>query len=197
MSGAQGVRQAPVDSKRHVLDVAEELFLREGIRASGVDTISAAARVAKTTLYRHYPSKDDLVLAYLRRRDEIHFAWLDEALTRHADGDPAARLDAVIDLIASAVTMSGFTGCPFLNAAAEFPDADHPVRQVVAAHKQKVVDLFTTLAREAGCASPRELASCLALLTDGSYEAGRVLGPAGPVASYGPTAHRLVAEARR
>ncbi len=184
-----------VDIRTHVLDVAEALFLREGVRATGVDTVSAQARVAKTTLYRHYPSKDDLVVAYLGRRDRIHFDWLQVALDLHP-GDAGAQLAAVIDLVAGVVMAPGFAGCPFLNAAAEFADPAHPARLAVAAHKTRVVNKFAELASGADARQPRILAAELALLTDGAYEAGRVLGPDGPARTYRDAAQSLLARRR-
>lgn len=189
MSTRSGTR----DSRGHVLDVAEALFLREGVRATGVDTISAEAAVAKTTLYRHYPTKDDLIRAYLHRRADAYFAWLRQATESHVD--PRAQLDAVVDLYAEAVTAPGFTGCPFLNVASEFADPAHPARRFTAEHKTAVVAFFADLARRAGARDPEELANALALLTDGASEAGRITGAGGPAGSYRTIARQLIADA--
>lgn len=189
-----GSRAARKDSQAHILNVAERLFLVEGIRATGVDTISTEARTAKTTLYRHFATKDDLITAYLANRDAVHFDWLNEATAAH-EGDFSAQLHAVVDIVGAVVTTPGFAGCPFLNAASEFGDPQHPARVGAALHKRRVVVYFENLATLAGAHDAQALARSLALLTDGAYEAGRVLGPTGPAAAYTSTAHRLVDEA--
>src|SRR3546814_1637305 len=128
------------DVRERVLSTAAELYYREGVRAVGVDLIVQRAGVAKTSLYRHFRTKDDLVEAFLKREDAEFWEHWDEVARRHA-GDPAAELDAHLDWIAERIARPGYRGCPQLNVAAEFPDAtpppsEHPARGVARPHKR-------------------------------------------------------------
>src|SRR4051812_29759986 len=118
-------------ARRRVLDTASALFYTRGIHSVGVDRVIAEAGVAKATFYHHFPSKDDLVRAYLLEQDAaIRQA---AALT---DVPPEERVMAVFAAIGEISCGPGFRGCAFINAAAEYPDPDHPVRQVVTEHRR-------------------------------------------------------------
>jgi AcrR family transcriptional regulator len=148
-----------------VLDVADRLFYERGIRAVGVDTVVAESQVAKTTLYSHFGSKDELIAAYLRRRSERWLALIDAELAG-LSGSPTKRILRVFDLLAEWFDEPDFRGCPFINACAEFSDADHPATLVVREHRQQLTARIVALASEAGAKSPRRLASQLMLLYD-------------------------------
>src|SRR5258708_37532968 len=108
---------------------AYELFSRHGIRGVGVDTISARSGVAKMTLYKHYPSKDELALAFLRRREELWTrSWLQQGVERRAS-KPAERLLAVFDVFEKWFRRSDFEGCSFIKVLLEHDDRGHPVRK--------------------------------------------------------------------
>ena len=115
--------------RARILDTACRLFYEQGVRAVGVDLVVARAGVAKTSLYRHFGTKDDLVAAFLAREDEDFWKTWDDVAAEHA-GDPAAELDAQLDRIAGRVGRPRYRGCPQINVAAEFPEADHPARKV-------------------------------------------------------------------
>ena len=111
------------------------MFYRLGIRAVGVETICAEAGATKMSLYRSYPSKDELVAAYLRDRNGKYWEWWDKTVAAHPK-DARAQLVAVFESIASKTTRGDYRGCPFTNAAIEFPEPDHPGRAVAAENKR-------------------------------------------------------------
>jgi AcrR family transcriptional regulator len=159
-------RSHPSEARERLLRAATALFYGEGIRAVGVDRVIAEAGVTRATLYRHFPSKDDLVVAYL---GEISGA----VRTLAEAAEPGApRLRVVIGAMAEQLCVGGFRGCAFINAAAEFPDPDSPVHRAVAEHRTWLAELFATELRAAGHPDPRAAAEHLMLLRDGAMVAG-------------------------
>jgi len=184
---------APVErsARDRILDTASELFYRDGYHAVGIDTIIARSGVAKTTLYRHFASKDELVAAYLKRANAEFMSWLDEAIVS-AD-DPRAKLAATFEAVAKLATSSRCLGCTFQGAASEFPEMDHPGHRVALDHKRAVLERFAGLAREAGVRDPDGLAAQLLLLMDGAWVAARMFGPQNHAASVAGAATALIA----
>ena len=176
-----------------ILDVADELFYARGLHAVGVDEIVARSGTAKTTLYAHFPSKDDLIASYLRRRSEDWRRHVDEELARR-DGTPAERIDAVFAVLAEGCASPGFRGCPFINAAAEYPDPAHPGRVVADAHRRWVRDLLAGLAGKAGIADPDALAGRLVLLYDAAM-VGAQFDPDGSAPASAREAARTLVDA--
>ncbi len=161
------VRPQESPAKRRVLDAASSLFYAEGIHAVGVDRVIAEAAVAKATFYHHFPSKDDLVCAYL---EEQHLRTRRMTVP---DGETAEdRILSVFDALGEATCGPGFRGCAFINAAAEYPDPRHPVRQVAAAHRAWFVGVLRDLLVKAGHPDPDRTATMLAMLRDGLVIAG-------------------------
>jgi AcrR family transcriptional regulator len=158
------------EARERLLDTAAGLFYARGIRAVGVDTIIAASGVAKATFYKHFPAKEDLVLAYLDRVDEGWTAQLREAAAA-AGEDPRERLVGLFDALSTASERQGYRGCGFLNAAAESTPGS-PVHARAVAHKRAVRDWVEELAQEAGADDPRGLACSLTLLLDGGLANG-------------------------
>jgi AcrR family transcriptional regulator len=181
-------RQLPV--RERILDTAQRLFYRDGFRAVGIDTIIAEAGIAKMSLYRHFPSKDELIVAYLEESNRQFWEWL-EGATAGAD-DPADRLIAMFEAIEKLATSPGCLGCTFQSAAAEFPDRNHPGHQVALAHKQAVRDRFAELAGQAGLRDPAELGDQLLLLMDGAWVAARMFGPHNPSTGLTTAARALM-----
>jgi AcrR family transcriptional regulator len=129
--------------KERLLEVAGRLFYAEGIHAVGVDRVIAEAGVAKATLYAHFRGKDELVAAYLACQSQ----WWDAAVTQRADGhEPGSAAAALspFDVLQQRAAAPGYRGCPFINAAAEFPDPG-PVAGQVAAHRRQVRATFARL----------------------------------------------------
>ena len=163
-----------------VFTVAADLFYRKGIRAVGVEEIVNEAGVAKISLYRSFKSKDDLIVAYLERRNTEFWQQWDQRFAPVAD-DPQALLDAIMEYLARRTTQAGYRGCPFINYAIEFPDRSHPGHQVVAANKREWRRRFVAIAEALGAPKPKLLADGLLLLVEGSYAISQTLGgPKGP-----------------
>jgi len=176
--------------RQRILETAQRLFYRDGFRAVGIDTIIAEAGVAKMSLYRHFPSKDDLIVAYLEESNRQYWEWLDDAVD-HLD-DPEAKLIGMFEAIEKLATSPECLGCTFQGTAAEFPDRDHPGHQVALAHKRKVRDRFAQLAADAGLRDPEELADRLLLLMDGAWVAARMYGPDNPAHGLSAAAGTLI-----
>lgn len=169
---------APAKTARErVLATAEDLFYREGVRAVGIDTIIARSGVAKMSLYRNFASKDDLIVAYLEERNRRFFAWWDRSVGSEGD-EPRDRLRGLVAATVEKVRRPGYRGCPFLNTSAEFPDAAHPARAVIAAHKQEVRERLLALCRALDPRRPEVLTTQLIVLMDGVYaSAGSLADP--------------------
>ncbi len=164
-----------------VFDAAADLFYREGIHAVGVDAIVKKAGVAKISLYRTYPSKDDLVVAYLKDRQTEFWRQWDETFDKHKD-NPRAQLQAIMAYLAQRTTQRGYRGCPFINFSAEFPDPAHPGRQVAKAVKREMRERFMRIAEALGARRPQQLADGLLLLVEGAYAISQTLASG----LYGP-----------
>jgi AcrR family transcriptional regulator len=177
-------------ARERVLEAATRLFLRDGFRAVGVDTIVAEAGVAKMTLYAHFPSKDDLIVAYLERANRQFWAWLDGASA--AVDDPRGKLLAMFDAVGKLANSPQCLGCTFQGTAAEFPDPQHPGHRVALAHKQAVRARLGALAEQARLREPDDLADQLLLLMDGAWVAARMFGPDNPSGQAATAARTLI-----
>lgn len=153
-------------ARRRLLDTATHLFYTEGIRAVGIDRIIAEAGVAKATFYNHFPSKDDLVLAYIEEQDRLGR----DAVSALPEQPPRAIIAAIMGRISDAVTAGGWRGCPFLNAAAEYPDPASPVRLAIDARRAWYHDSLRKLLAADGDPAPSVTASLLVALSDGLLE---------------------------
>jgi AcrR family transcriptional regulator len=181
----QGV---PTPSARdRILQTASRLFYARGVRAVGVDLLIAESGVAKATFYKHFPSKDDLVLAYLEQVDGVWTGQL-HAAAAAAGSAPADQLVGLFDALDTACRRDGYRGCAFINAAAEAAPAT-PVHERTVAHKRSVLAWLQQLAGEAGADDPDALARSLALLLDGGLADGALA--ADPAAA--PAAKRAAA----
>ncbi len=148
-----------------MLSTARALFYSDGVRGVGIDRIIAESGVAKATFYHHFATKDDLVCAYLEERSMAERA-LAERIQR--DGTPpSAKILALFDVISEIGCRPGFRGCAFINAAAEYPDPAHPVRQVIARHRRWFRELLRELLTAAGHPDAEATAAMLAVLRDG------------------------------
>ncbi|WP_333676310.1 TetR/AcrR family transcriptional regulator [Dyella sp.] len=179
-------------ARERVLAVAADLFYRKGIRAVGVEEVVNEAGVAKISLYRNFKSKDDLIVAYLERRQlEFSRQW-EERFSPFAD-DPRAMLEAIMDFLARRIAQAGYRGCPFINYANEFPDPSHPGHRVAKANKRELRRRLTTIAEALGAAKPKLLADGLLLLIEGVYTVSQTLGgPKGPAAALVASANAMV-----
>ncbi|KVV61727.1 TetR family transcriptional regulator [Burkholderia cepacia] len=169
------------DTRERILQTASELFYREGTRAVGVDLIVAQAGVAKTSLYRHFATKDDLIEAFLLREDADFWAHWDAVAARYRR-TPREELDAQLQWIGERIARPGYRGCPQINIAAEYADGNHPARKVAVAHKQELRRRLTELAGAMSVDEPETFALRLATVIDGALSSGQALHAHGPVA---------------
>ena len=169
-------QQEATDVRERILSVASELFYKNGVRAIGVDLVVDQAGVAKSSLYRHFRTKDDLIVAFLAREDVDFWATWDDVAARHAD-DARAELEAQLRWIGDRLGRANYRGCPQINVAAEFAEQDHPARQVARQHMQALRSRLTEIARRLGAASPDALAAQLALLVNGAFVSAELLAP--------------------
>ncbi|MFL6075856.1 MAG: TetR/AcrR family transcriptional regulator [Mycobacteriales bacterium] len=160
-------------ARRRVLDTATALFYAEGVHAVGIDRIIAAAGVAKATFYHHFPAKDELVRAYIEEQSRLGRA----AVAALGERPPREAVLAIFDQIADAAAQPGYRGCPFLNAAAEYPDPDSPVRRAIDTHRRWKQGLLRDLLAADGYPDPRRTAEVLTLLGDGLLVIGHLDRP--------------------
>ncbi|MER7081186.1 transcriptional regulator, TetR family [Saccharopolyspora kobensis] len=150
-------------ARERLVEAAEQLFYTEGIRAVGVERLVAVSGVGRASFYRHFSSKDDLVVTMLRGYDERFRSWLAEAVEARGGG-PLAVFDALADRFEAA----DFRGCASINTMVEMADVDSAAHRVAAEHKEKVIDYLDELLAAAGQARHRELAEQFMLLVDGA-----------------------------
>lgn len=173
--------------RERLLRTASDLFYREGITGVGVDRLVTAADVTRATFYRHFPSKADLVEAYLAGED----AYIRGMFAAVADlDDPAQKLELLIAGLAADIQTRHTRGCPFINASAEYPDPESAVRRTVAAHRAWFRGTLEQLLTDAGVADPPERAGELVLLRDAAMVGGYLDGWAGVEASFTTAARR-------
>ncbi|MEU5526562.1 TetR/AcrR family transcriptional regulator [Micromonospora chersina] len=168
-----GVR--PSEARQRLLTTATRIFYAEGIHSVGVDRIIAEATVTRATFYRHFPGKEDLVLAYLQGADQAIRDQVDAASAALPAPDA---LRAVAESIARDIRSAGFRGCAFLNAVAEYPDPDHPVHQAVLAHRQWFLDTINALLASIQETEAEPAARHFVMLRDGAMAAGCLFDPA-------------------
>jgi AcrR family transcriptional regulator len=174
-----------------LIDAAADLFAREGFHAVGIDRILTEAGVARMTLYNHFASKDDLMLAAVRRRDETFRRWLAKQVERAAPPG-TERLLAVFDVLAAWIESAEFRGCLFLKACAEYADPDCPLHRAVAEHQRLVMAWLEARAAEAGHPDPGAVARNLYLLMQGAIVIGAAQETGAPARQARIAAARLL-----
>jgi AcrR family transcriptional regulator len=182
-------------AKGRILDVANELFYEDGIHNVGVDRIIAASSVTKATFYKHYRAKDILIVEYITSRHEREKSQLSLLIANAPDAETA--LQDFVAAIATEIASPGFRGCPFINAAAEFPDADHPVRRVVTTHREWYVETLADLLRAMNHPVPGDGADELLLARDGALSGGYAGDAIAATAALSRIASRVFAEAHQ
>jgi len=179
-----------LSAREQLLETAARLFFQHGYRAIGVDTIVAESGVGKMTLYRHFPSKDDLIVAFLHDSDDEFWEYFRQSTEGAVT--PRDKLLAFFESLQEYVTTPACYGCSFLNLATEYPETDYPGHQVAIQHKQTVRARFSQLAKEAGAKNPDVLADQLSLLMDGAFMAVRMYGVRNPAARVAQAAETLI-----
>ncbi|MBK1783485.1 TetR/AcrR family transcriptional regulator [Prauserella cavernicola] len=161
------VQARPSSARQRILAAADDLFYGEGIRAVSADRVIAAAAVSKVTFYRHFPTKDDLVVAYLHGRADWERNGIESMRAAHP-GDPEGAFTAIAQSMVDAGCTTEFRGCPHINAAAEYSDPDHPVREAVAEHRAWYTGVLGELLAELGIRDRGETIEQLMMLRDGA-----------------------------
>ncbi|MDD2760052.1 MAG: helix-turn-helix domain containing protein [Methylomonas sp.] len=182
------------DLQAYILDVASDLFYRQGIKNTGVDAIVKAAGTTKMSLYKYYPSKDDLVLAHLHKSREAIRELLLQGLEKQAD--PQQKLLAIFDVFADLQADPSFRGCPFINAAAEFAEQGGAVQQAAADYTKAFRKLMADLARQAGIVQADELAGQLAMLIAGAMASEQIQKGSGAMINARKAGEILIAAAQ-
>jgi AcrR family transcriptional regulator len=166
--------ESPAPVRERILDCAATLFYRDGIRATGIDRVIAEAGVAKMSLYNHFAGKDELVLAFLERRDEKWMLWLKTRVD--AERSPDKRLVTVFDALHEWFASRDFRGCAFINASVEYADEKSAATTAALRHKARLRDFLESTARAARMRKPDELAWSLLLLVEGAIVTAQMEG---------------------
>ena len=177
-------------AKLRILATANQLFYGDGIRSVGIDRLIGESTVTKATFYKHYGSKDRLILEYIAQR---HAAAVQAMGTLIAESSsPEYALRRLIEQIATEVLAPGFRGCPFINAAVEFPDPHHALRRVVSEHRGWYTATISKLMLQIGHSLPGEAADDFVLARDGAMSGGYASDPVAASTAFVRIASRLL-----
>jgi AcrR family transcriptional regulator len=184
-------------SKRdQLVETASNLFYRDGYHATGIDRILAEAKIAKMTLYSHFRSKEDLILAVLQKRDQSMFNSLNQFLNAKKRS-PEKRLEAVFDWLVAWTGSKEFRGCAFLKAMAEYQSLDDPIHQTALTHRAALTAEIQHLAAAATLIRPKNLADQLSLLFEGAIVKSHAVGQVAPAIRAREAAKTLIKSARK
>jgi AcrR family transcriptional regulator len=189
-----GLPEPPKTGRERLVATAVDLFYRHGFAAVAVDQVIAKAGVAKTTFYKHFEGKDDLVVAAVQRRDEWESAAWDRAVRKLAGDDPARQLLATLDVMDLWFNDPDFRGCIFSNAAAEFPNPSDPIHRAAAATKVRFRDHRRDLARAAGAdaTAAESFADCFTALIEGALVLRQTHGRNDAARAVRPAVEQLI-----
>src|SRR5262245_54284902 len=163
------------EARRRILETADRLFYRDGIRAVGIDRIIAEAGVAKMSLYKHFPSKDDLILAVLKHREQGVLEFFRSAMERHGK-KAKSPLRAFFAALKDFFESPGFRGCPFQNAAVELADPGHPGTAFVRGHKQRFSEFLRGLVEDSVGKAATKVAPAVSILVEGALVTAVIQG---------------------
>jgi AcrR family transcriptional regulator len=184
-------RSDSTPKRDHLIATAFRLFYRDGYRAVGIDTILAEAKLAKMTLYHHFASKEELIVAVLEQRSALVNEKVQTVL-REAGPAPRKRLLAYFARYETFFSSKEFKGCPFIRAVAEYPDIHTPVHQAVIRHKQRDIDTLQELLSGFDIAEPKPVAQQIALLIEGALVSAHTFGNTSALAHARKAALALV-----
>jgi AcrR family transcriptional regulator len=179
------------DARQRILDTADRLFYAEGVRAVGIDRIIAESEVAKMTLYSHFRSKDDLILAVLQYREKQFTAWFAGAMERNA-GAEGDRLGALFAALKEWFETPTFRGCAFINASVELADPAHPGFVHARQHKERFHSFLSGLIEGSLGAEAARQAPAVAVLIEGAIITAVIQGSSRPADVARDAAFRLV-----
>jgi AcrR family transcriptional regulator len=166
------------EPRERILEAADRLFYTEGVRATGTEKIMSVSEVAKATFYRHFPSKDDLVIAYLEYRDRSFFEYLDSPAPAEDIHEALARIERVVN-------RADIIGCPFLRIASEYPDFDHPFHRVAVEHENKFLAYLINLLKPFAI-DKKAAAAALLSVVDGGLTTRMLYGTSKEISILSP-----------
>lgn len=190
--GASSAARPTTHAKVRILATADDLFYSEGVHTVGVDRIISEAKVTKATFYKYFRSKDSLIVAYLQGRDKRARDFVEQVESEY--DTPEQRLRAIVAEISEEVVRPGFHGCPFINAAAQFADPRHPVREAVAEHRGWYGTTIEALFRGMGHTHPGDAADDFFLARDGAFAGANLGDPIAAHAALLRAIQRVIAE---
>ena len=182
-------------AKVRILETANELFYQDGIRSVGVGRLISASSVTKATFYKHYGSKDKLINDYITGRHQTMVTFVQATLESSPNAEAALR--EILAAVTADISRVDYRGCPFLNAAAEFPDPDHVVRKVISVHRDWLTDTYTNLLGDLGHPMPGDAADEIMLAMDGAQSGGYAGDPIAAAAALGRVVERVIGDAHR
>ncbi|MDQ5934279.1 MAG: hypothetical protein QG574_1577 [Cyanobacteriota bacterium erpe_2018_sw_21hr_WHONDRS-SW48-000092_B_bin.40] len=190
-------RASKSEARQRIVETAERLFYAEGVRAVGIDRIIADAEVAKMSLYNHFPSKDDLILAVLQYREEKFDSMFENWISHHVSKG-TDRLEAFFAALKDWFESPGFRGCMFINARVELADAKHPASKFSAQHKERFHQMLQTIIEESvGMKSAKTVAPAISLLVEGAIVTAVMAQSSQPADVAREAALALVTKAKR
>lgn len=176
--------------QEHILKTASELFYKQGIKATGIDSIIKSTGVAKMSLYKYYPSKDDLVLAHL---ESSAFKLKQTILIGiNEEKEPIQKIFKIFDIFEEIINSPNFRGCPFINASTEYADVNHPIHQFSADFYQYFCFLLSDLARDANISNYQDLSKQLAILISGAIVTEQIQKNSGAMQNVNKVAKLLI-----
>jgi len=179
MNKVVSISNSDLPARERILRKAHDLFYAEGLRATGIDRVIAEAGVTKVTFYRHFPSKNDLILTYLNLRHERWMKWFTEALERHGGASKGAQaLPPVMKEWFRGKALGDFRGCAFLNGVSEMGPTMPAVVQATRQHKQQMTDVIEALLPQSG--QRKRTAEALASAVDGAIVQAQYSGDSAP-----------------
>jgi AcrR family transcriptional regulator len=180
------VAEKPVSARDRIVKTAGRLFYREGYRAVGVDRVIAEAEVAKATFYKHFPSKDDLIVAWIERAEA-------QSMEQVPPLDGPEPLTAYTDAMITIAHQKFCMGCTYQGTAAEFGDPAHPAHKAAMGVKRRVLETLEARAARQGLSAPRAVAEQVFLLLEGVWATARMFGAEAPLGHAREAIRRLVA----
>jgi AcrR family transcriptional regulator len=183
----------PTSTRRRLIEAAARRFYRDGFRNVGIDQVLSDVGISKTAFYKHFASKDDLVLAALEAQHQALQDQFRQRIAERGGTSPVEQLHSLFDVVEGIVEVEEFHGCIFVNVALEFPLPHEPAHQAAARNKQAIEQLVVDLGRQAGAADPRALAQELCLIMEGAYVTRHVTGNPETMAVARRLADRVIA----
>lgn len=180
-------RTPQLPPRERIVEAAQALFIEHGINRVSVDAVAALAASTKMTVYRHFENKDALVLEWLARLTESYSDVLDKLEQQHSQA-PREQLLGFLGFIVDDLERAGYRGCPFTNTLAELPEAEHPARALIQAHKQRQFLRLASLCTQLGLPEPEHVAEELTLLMEGAQVVAQNQG----IAQVGERLTRMV-----